>query len=516
MNNNERSATFILIWLGWLLAVLIYLGAILFLSASETHAQSNTCVQGDALTVNTTGSKNNQCIALNQQPAGTGTTMIIANDSGIGTTLNKFAKLTGAPSTAVISSNGDTDGAIGVVTSGAGTTGSAVITILGQVSCIFDGATVAGDYVIIAATGGGCHDAGAAYPTAGTAYGRVLSTNGGGGTYVMELMTPDTTGSAGTSSNGKTKAASPAGSYQYNGTGNNFTGGELSRISANAVRQINGSTAQKVSSCVDCGSEIIETVMTGNAGSGYSEVGMERGSTSTATARLIARNGMTSTPSTTYVQVSSGGAFLPGANMDLGQPTGVSFQTVYLTTDVRSDSGVRFSRNSSTSPYLYNEGLNLKLRNWNDNAYQSLLQFGRAFTSAQFDKTNTTLADITGLTTTSSLSAGKTYSFEANLFVDADVTGGSKYAIAGTATATAIKYYVNMTCDATNLNVITSRQTALAGSVGQAGCTAGLVKINGTITVNAAGTLTVQFAQNAANGTSSVLTMSNLQVELLN
>jgi hypothetical protein len=131
--------------------------------------------------------------------------------------------------------------------------------------------------------------------------------------------------------------------------------------------------------------------------------------------------------------------------------------------------------------------------------------------SAQFNKTtDTALANITGLSV--NVEAGRTYSFEALLFVDADATGGSKYAIAGTATATAIIYEVALIDNATNAFTITSRQTALGGAAGQAGTTAGLCRISGTITVNAAGTLTVQFAQNASNGTSSVLVGSSFIV----
>ncbi len=207
----------------------------LILGVTEIKAQSNTCNNGDALVVNTGGNKNNQCIPLNQQPAGTGTTMLIANAGVTGTTLNKFAKLTGAPSTAVISSNGDTENAIGIVTAGAGTTGMATITIMGQVSCVFDGATTANDYVTIAATGGGCHSAGATYPTGTTVYGKVFSTNGGAGTYVMELMTPDITGSAATSGNGKNKPGTPANSYQYNSS-NVFTGGILEQTASDSVK----------------------------------------------------------------------------------------------------------------------------------------------------------------------------------------------------------------------------------------------------------------------------------------
>lgn len=135
----------------------------------------------------------------------------------------------------------------------------------------------------------------------------------------------------------------------------------------------------------------------------------------------------------------------------------------------------------------------------------------RARNSAQFDMTNnTTLADVTGLS--KGLLAGVIYAFKAVLFYDADATGGHKYAIAGTATATSIKYHIRSISDATSALVITSRQTALAGSAGQAGSTAGLTIIEGVIAVNAAGTLTVQFAQNAENGTSSILTGSYMEI----
>lgn len=132
--------------------------------------------------------------------------------------------------------------------------------------------------------------------------------------------------------------------------------------------------------------------------------------------------------------------------------------------------------------------------------------------SAQFDKVaNTTLNDVTGLTAT--LVAGATYAFEAILFVTASAAGGSKYTVAGTTTATAIIYDITLTNEGTSALAITSRQTALGGAAGQAGATSGLCWIAGLITVNAAGTLTVQFAQNVANGTSSVLVGSHFKVE---
>jgi hypothetical protein len=108
----------------------------------------------------------------------------VANAATAGTTLNTLTKLSGTPSTAVISSAGDTGGAVGITTAGAGTTGSATISFLGVVGCVFDGATVAGDYVQISSTtAGNCHDTGSlSYPTSGQVIGRVLSTNAAAGT----------------------------------------------------------------------------------------------------------------------------------------------------------------------------------------------------------------------------------------------------------------------------------------------------------------------------------------------
>src|SRR5437899_72528 len=103
----------------------------------------------------------------------------IANDTTTGTTLNKLAKLTGAPSTAVIAATSDTKGILGAVVGGAGTTGNAQIAMAGVASCVFDNATTAGDYVTISsATAGDCHDAGSTRPGSGQILGLVLSTNG--------------------------------------------------------------------------------------------------------------------------------------------------------------------------------------------------------------------------------------------------------------------------------------------------------------------------------------------------
>jgi hypothetical protein len=140
-----------------------------------------------------------------------------------------------------------------------------------------------------------------------------------------------------------------------------------------------------------------------------------------------------------------------------------------------------------------------------------IVQANNLRTTAQFDKTNTTLADITGLS--GSLSASGVYKFKALLHARPDSTGGFKVAIGGTCTATSIIYQTIVVDNATKSIINADPYTALAGTSTGSGTTAALVTIEGTIVVNAAGTLTVQFAQNSASGTSSVIAGSTFEIE---
>lgn len=109
----------------------------------------------------------------------------IANAGTTGTTVNKLAKLTGAPSAAVITATTDTGGAIGVVIAGAGTTGSATIQMVGLIPCTFDNSTTAGDYVQLSSSvAGDCHDAGATFPASGQVIGQVVTSSSAGVLYV--------------------------------------------------------------------------------------------------------------------------------------------------------------------------------------------------------------------------------------------------------------------------------------------------------------------------------------------
>lgn len=130
-----------------------------------------------------------------------GTVAQILNSSSTGTTLNKLASLTGAPSKVVITTAGATGGVVGIVASGAGTAGTATVQVTGgSVPCVFDGSTTAGDYVQISASvNGDCADAGSTLPSSGQVIGRVLTTNSGVGTYKIDL---NAGGGGGSSSGG--------------------------------------------------------------------------------------------------------------------------------------------------------------------------------------------------------------------------------------------------------------------------------------------------------------------------
>jgi hypothetical protein len=131
--------------------------------------------------------------------------------------------------------------------------------------------------------------------------------------------------------------------------------------------------------------------------------------------------------------------------------------------------------------------------------------------SAQFDKTSsTTLSDVTGLS--APLTNGRTYSFRAILLTTSNSAGGVKAAIAYSSSLTAIRYEGSL-LDA-NADAGQARSTTSGGTVAAVtAVTAATITIQGTITPSGTGNLTVQFAQNASNGTaSSVLTGSFLEV----
>lgn len=152
-------------------------------------------VAGTNVTI--TGSWPNQTINSTAAGGGGGggsgsNTIVGPNDTGTGTTADKLVSLTAAPSTAIITGVAATSGAIGICQSGCGKTGNATIVNIGLANCVFDGATTANHYVRISTTvAGDCQDAGAGYPSSGEVVGRILSTNGGGGDYQIDIFPPE-------------------------------------------------------------------------------------------------------------------------------------------------------------------------------------------------------------------------------------------------------------------------------------------------------------------------------------
>jgi hypothetical protein len=148
-----------------------------------------------------------------------------------------------------------------------------------------------------------------------------------------------------------------------------------------------------------------------------------------------------------------------------------------------------------------------------DVAYVAQADFLRTITTAQFDKTNATLANVTGLSL--ALAASTRYAIRAELMLAYGAgAGGFKIGLGGTATKTScsVDYFEY---DLNGPTLVQLSRLDLFGSsvVGtpDALSTATHVTVIGTFVSNAAGTLTVTFAQSSTNATaSSVLIGSTL------
>lgn len=132
-----------------------------------------------------------------------------------------------------------------------------------------------------------------------------------------------------------------------------------------------------------------------------------------------------------------------------------------------------------------------------------------------FAKTNTTLANITGSGTDNDLAfnveTGSTYAVRVALQLDAEfAAGGVKVALGGTVTlnTSLSALQVQIWRNDTNVIAASGRITNTASAVSATGAADGstyFAIIEGTIVVTTGGTLTAQFAQAAASGTSNAL-----------
>jgi hypothetical protein len=123
--------------------------------------------------------------------------------------------------------------------------------------------------------------------------------------------------------------------------------------------------------------------------------------------------------------------------------------------------------------------------------------------SADVDKTNNTLADVTEFKFPCA-QAGLKYEVEATLFTTSDVAAGVKFALAGDATLANVLLEAEVT-DGTSI-ALRERHTVQGTAFGDiTAVTAATVKIRGSFTVTTRGFATLQFAQNVTNATESTL-----------
>jgi hypothetical protein len=137
---------------------------------------------------------------------------------------------------------------------------------------------------------------------------------------------------------------------------------------------------------------------------------------------------------------------------------------------------------------------------------------GSEVSTAQVNRVSSTvLTTITGLT--AALQAGGKYIFRVHITGVSTVNCGAKFAIGTSDTLTATSF----TCTGENYNGTTtnarSTTTTLGAAVGAATAVFGDAFLEGAIVVNAAGTLTVQIAQNVSHAdTCSAFVNSDLML----
>jgi len=144
----------------------------------------------------------------------------------------------------------------------------------------------------------------------------------------------------------------------------------------------------------------------------------------------------------------------------------------------------------------------LYFTNNTDRYRQNFLLGQNKYVTADVTSSTTTLAAVTDLTS-GKLTAGKKFKFEAVLFTRSTTGEGVKVRMNTTTTLTAtnIVYQVEIPDTSTYVSVVDLGTS----SVGSTTSVTSKVNITGTIEVNVAGTLTIEFAQNAHVSSSSTL-----------
>ena len=228
------------------------------------------------------------------------------------------------------------------------------------------------------------------------------------------------------------------------------------------------------------------------------------GTTTTATQLTIGGAGSAfGTATTTAAHLTVRGTTLPQLMLQ-------NSATVSMGATVAATTGVTTWTGAGTTPsHVFTDSITMSERL---TLSKHFLWDGGRYVTTQFDATTTSLATITGLSCT--LVSGKKYAFESWQDVNLAAAGGGKWAISGTATATTIAYHIREeTYSVTPTSGLSIRGTALDTSHTVTAVSGSCqLRILGGITCNAGGTFLLQFAQQTASGTSSILVGSWFRV----
>lgn len=202
---------------------------------------------------------------------------------------------------------------------------------------------------------------------------------------------------------------------------------------------------------------------------------------------------------TTAAAFAVDGASIAGTNASITNSASIYTPGVAVGSGVTNSYGILANPNTgATNNFAAGFGGNVDFQG---NSIINAKVLGGGTTAAFNATSNTTLAIITG--TSNNVVASGVYAFTATIRTTAPTAGGIKVQMGGTATAT--NYNATVFNYAATVLTITSSAAYGTPDFSSATATAETLVISGTVTINAAGTFGIQFAQNTSNATSSTV-----------
>lgn len=258
----------------------------------------------------------------------------------------------------------------------------------------------------------------------------------------------------------------------------------------------------------DTAANIIAAIPNARIGSAYEYVYQN---TTNATATVtggsgVTVSGITSIPagnSVRYLLTYTAANTMTMVGFSAGQATSASQQVVVLAGSTSGTTTVKASATAGSTTQTYPAVTGVVASTSGTNLFIA----DTKIVTAQVDATTTTLANVTGLSFTV---VPGTYTFEAYLPTTCGGTGGVKlafnYTTAVLSAISAKAYAYTASAIAESGTITTTTQTSIVTSA--TAFTSVILK--GTIVVTTGGTVDLQFAENNANGTSSVLVNGNM------